>query len=188
MSGTTERLSEIKRIVTEVALLHGDFTLSSGAKSSYYVDGRIFTTRPDGAYLIGKEIFERLAEKEVDAVGGLAIGGVPIAIAVALVSHLEGKPIPAFIVRKEAKEHGTRRKIEGNLPPKGGRVAIIDDVNTTGDSVIEAIEAVEAAGCQVVKVIALLDRHQGGSDKLRERGYDFSSILSSDAQGEITID
>ena len=182
-----KRLAEIKRLVLEFALFRGDFTLSSGARSSYYIDGRLITTRPDGAHLIGKEIWERIKREDVDAIGGLALGGIPIATAVSLVSYLEKKPIPVFMVRKERKEHGTQKKIEGNLP-KGGRVAIVDDVITTGESVIEAIEAVEAAGCRVIKVITLLDRHQGGSDKLRQRGYDFVSLLSADASGEITID
>jgi len=99
---------------------------------------------------------------------------------------LEGKPIPGFIVRAETKEHGTQGRIEGYLP-KGGKVAITDDVVTTGGSLLKAIEAAEAEGCQVVKVVALLDRHQGGSDELKLRGYDFTAILSAGPSGEIYI-
>ena len=97
--------------------------------------------------------------------------------AVALVSHLEGKPIPAFIVREVTKEHGTMRQIEGHLK-EGSRVAIVDDVLTTGGSVLKAIEAVAAAKCQVVKVVVLVDRSEGGSDKLKQEGYDFTALLS----------
>ena len=167
------------------ALLRGEFTLASGAKSSYYFDGRMITLLPEGAYLVAKKIFQLLAGK-VDAIGGLSLGADPIVAAVAVVSHLEGQPIPAFIVRAEVKKHGTQKKIEGHLP-RGGRVAIVDDVITTGGSVFAAIKAVEAEGCQVVKVIALLDRHQGGSDKLREMGYDFAALLSADPSGEVSI-
>jgi orotate phosphoribosyltransferase len=167
------------------ALLHGEFTLASGAKSSYYFDGRMLTLLPEGAYLVAKKVFQLLAGK-VDAIGGLSLGADPIVAAVALISHLEGQPIPAFIVRAEVKKHGTQKKIEGHLP-KGGRVAIVDDVITTGGSVFQAIEAVEAEGCRVVKVIALLDRDQGGSDELKRRGYDFVALLKADASGEILV-
>lgn len=183
-----QMLQKIRKLVQEASLRHGQFRLSSGEPSNYYVDGKKFTLNPEGAYLIGKEIFERLSGQNIEAVGGLSIGADPIATAVALVSYLEGEPIPAFIVRVKRKEHGTQGKIEGHLPSRGGRVAIVDDVMTKGMSVMNAIEAVEAEGCQVVKVVVLLDRHGGGSEKLRERGYDFSSILSSNDAGEITID
>jgi orotate phosphoribosyltransferase len=134
---------------------------------------------------VAKKVFQLVAGR-VDAIGGLTLGADPIVAAVAVISHLEGQPIPAFIVRAEFKKHGTQKKIEGHLP-KGGRVAIIEDVITTGGSVFKAIEAVEAEGCRVVKVIALLDRHQGGSDKLREMGYDFVALLSADPSGEVSL-
>ena len=106
--------------------------------------------------------------------------------AVALVSHLEGKPIPAFIVRKEPKKHGTQRYIEGHLPP-ASLVAIVDDVITTGGSIFRAIEAVEEEGCRVGKVVVLLDRNQGGADELRRRGYNFTALLSADAKGNVGL-
>jgi orotate phosphoribosyltransferase len=106
--------------------------------------------------------------------------------AVAVVSHLEGKPIPAFIVRGEVKGHGTQKRIEGPLKA-GARVAIVDDVITTGGSVLRAIEAAEAEGCRVVKVVVLLDRQQGGADEIRRKGYDFSAILTADESGEVSL-
>ncbi len=182
---TLEQRKRFLELVKERALLRGDFTLASGAKSSYFFDLKMVTLSPEGAYLTGKLVFEILRESGVDAVGGLTLGSDPIVTAVAIVSHLEGKPIPAFIVRGELKEHGTQKNIEGYVPKKGCSVAIVEDVITKGGATLEAIEAVEAAGCRVVKVVALLDRHQGGSDELRKRGYDFTSLLHADAKGEV---
>ena len=173
----TESARRILEIAYEVgALLQGEFTLTSGRKSDYYFEGKRLTLSPEGAYQVGKAVFDQLAGADIDAIGGVAIGGYPMVAAVALVSHLEGKPIPSFIVREETKEHGTRRRIEGHLKD-GARVAIVDDVITTGGSVSRAIEAVEAAKGKVVKVIVLVDRHEGGSDKLKKQGYDFIAII-----------
>ena len=174
----TEGAKRILEIAHEVgAFLTGEFTLTSARKSNYYIDGKRITLSPEGAYLVGKAIFDELIKTGVDAVGGVATGAYPIVTAVALVSHLEGKPIPSFIVREVAKEHGTLRQIEGHLK-EGSRVAIVDDVLTTGGSVSRAIEAVEAVKCKVVKVMVLVDRHEGGSDKLKKEGYDFTALLS----------
>ena len=178
-----DRLLELFR---EHAVIRGDFTLSSGLKTSIYFDGRMLTLWPEGAYLIGKRIFRILVDSGAEAVGGMTMGADPIATAVAVVSHLEGTPIPAFIARGETKGHGTQKRIEGPLRA-GSRVAIVDDVITTGGSVLRAIEAVEAQGCKAVKVVVLLDRQQGGSDEIRRRGYDFAAILSADAEGEVRL-
>ena len=174
----TENARRILELAREVgALQEGEFTLTSGKKSNYYFEGKRLTLTPEGAYLVGKVVFDELADVGVDAIGGVAIGGYPMVAAVAVVSHLEGKPIPSFIVREETKEHGTRRRIEGHLK-EGSRVAIVDDVITTGGSVSRAIEAAEAANGKVVKVIVVVDRHEGGSDKLKQQGYDFTGIIN----------
>ena len=183
MTTEDERLLEVFK---DHAVLRGDFTLSSGLKTSYYFDGRMVTLWPEGAYLIGRKILHILVAAGAEAVGGMTVGADPIVAAVSVVSHLEGRPIPAFIVRGEVKEHGTQKRIEGPLKA-GSRVAIVDDVITTGGSVLRAIEAVEAEGCRVVKVVVLLDRQQGGSDEIRRRGYDFSAILSADPSGEVRL-
>ena len=173
----TEGARRIREIASEVgAFLRGEFTLTSGKKSNYYFDGKKVTLSPEGAYQVGKVIFDQLVGVGIDAVGGVPVGAYPMVAAVALVSHLEGEPIPAFMVREETKEHGTKRKIEGHLK-EGSRVALVDDVITTGGSLLSAIEAVEMAKCKVVKVVALVDRHEGGSDRLKEEGYDFTAIL-----------
>ena len=180
---STEGAKRIGELAGEVgALQWGDFTLASGKKSSYYFEGKKLTLSPEGAYQVGKAIFDELVELDIDAVGGVATGGYPIVTAVAIVSHMEGKPMPCFMVREVAKEHGTRRQIEGHLK-EGSRVAIVEDVITTAGSVIKVIETVEAANCQVVKVMALVDRHEGGGDRLTQGGYDFTAILHLSPSG-----
>ena len=168
------------------ALKYGDFTLSSGAKSSYYFDGRLISLSPEGAYWLGKAFLEGIKGHDIAAVGGPAMAAIPIVTAVALTSQLEKSPVKAFFVRPEAKAHGTGQQVEGGLEP-GSRVMILDDVCTSGASLLTAIEAAEAAGCQVVKVMAVLDRHQGGSDELRRRGYDFQALLEPDSKGKIKV-
>lgn len=174
----TESARKIRQIAGDVgAFLQGDFTLSSGKKSTYYFDGRKLAFSPEGAYWIGRAIFDELKGTGVEAIGGIATGAYPIVTAVALVSYLEGEPLPAFIVRDVVKEHGTKRQVEGHLR-EGSAVAIVDDVITTGGSVFKAIELAEAAGCKVVRVMAIVDRHEGGSDILRNKGYDFTAVLN----------
>ena len=167
------------------ALSFGEFKLSSGATSSYYFDGRLVTLDPEGAYHVAKALLPLLEECGADAIAGPTLGGDPIVSAVALLSHLEGRPVPGLIVRKEAKPHGGQRTIEGPIA-EGMRVAVVDDTCTTAASLFHAIDAVEAAGCRVVRVMAILDRRQGGSDELRRRGYDFVALLEADEQGRIS--
>ena len=177
-----ERLLE--RALEKEALKYGEFILSSGQRSRYYFDGRLLSLDPEGSYLIGKSLLPIVLDANVDAVGGPTLGADPIVAAVALTSHVEGAPIPGFIVRGDAKSHGTRQQIEGPLVP-GSRVVIVDDVCSTGGTLFHAIEAAEEAGCSVVKVVAVLDRRQGGSDELRIRGYDFECLLVADPQGQV---
>ncbi len=182
---SNHRKGRLKEIVHQKAILHGDFILSSGLPSSYYFDGKMVTHDPEGLSLIGSLIFDAIKDQGIQGVGGLTMGADPIAAATALVSHLRGQPIPAFTVRREAKQHGTRKMVEGQLPPKGARVAIVDDVITTGYSVLKAIEAAEAEGCVVAKVIVVVDRQQGGAQEIRKRGYPFEALLTADDQGNV---
>ena len=168
------------------ALKYGEFTLTSGKKSSYYFDGRVLSLDPEGAELIARALLPALRDAKVEAVGGPTLGADPIVAAIAITSRLGGEGIPAFIVRKEAKTHGTGQGIEGPLRP-GSRVAIVDDVCTTGGSLFHAIDAAEAAGCTVVKVLAVLDRKEGGSEELRRRGYDFTALMTANPDGTIGI-
>ena len=169
------------------ALMFGEFQLSAGGASSYYFDGRIVTLDPRGAYLVAQAFLPILRQCGVHAVAGPTLGADPIVAAVAMASHIDGgAPIPGLIVRKEAKEHGGKRAIEGPMMPPGARVAVVDDACSTASSLFHAIEAVEAAGCEVVKALAILDRRMGGSDELIRRGYDFAALLEADADGNIT--
>ena len=173
-------------IVAKGALKKGSFTLSAGDVSPYYFDGRLLTLDPEGAALIGEAFLTVVQESGAEAVGGPMLGADPMATAIALTSYLNGTPIPAFIVRKETKEYGTERTIEGPLP-KGSRVALVDDTCTSGKSLIGAIKATEAAGCKVVKVVTLLDRHGGGSDEIRRLGYDYWTMLEAGPDGVIKL-
>ena len=182
--GTVERLLELAE--RRGALKYGDFTLSSGQKSTYYFDGRLLSLDPEGAHLIAQALLPLLRRASAQAVGGPTMAAVPIVTAVALTSYLEGEgtPIAAFAVRRDAKSHGTQQQLEGPLIP-GSRVAIVDDACTTGGSLLDAIGAAEAAGCEVALVAVILDRHQGGSDELRRRGYEFVALLEASPEGQV---
>ena len=169
------------------AIRYGDFTLSSGRKSSYYFDGRLLSLDPEGAYLLGHALLTLLTDAGVEAVGGPTLGADPIVTAVATASWQQGTPMPAFIVRKEAKGYGMGQMIEGPLPPAGVSVAIVDDACTTGGSLFHAIAATEEAGYKVGLVLAALDRNEGGSDAIRKRGYPFACLLTAGEDGRIRL-
>lgn len=156
------------------------FRLSSGAYSNYYFNLKQTTYSPEGLYLVGKLIFEKLKELDlkVDAIGGLTMGADPIAFAVARYSYDMNEPIEAFVIRKEQKGHGMMSQIEGNVK-EGDRVIIIDDVVTTGASTIKAINVARQSGLNIIGVIALLDRcEQNGRENIEALGYPFWSILT----------
>lgn len=183
----TGRAKKILELAQESgALLSGEFTLSSGKKSDHYFDGKLLTLHPQGAYLVGNAMFNELKDIDVDAVGGLIMGAIPIATAIALISHERGKSIPAFFVRDQAKEHGTQKRIEGHFKPDS-KVAIVDDVITGGDSIMKAISAVEAEGCRVVKVLTIVDRHEGGSERLKADGYEFKALIDVWPSGKASL-
>ncbi len=144
------------------------FTLASGKKSPFYIDSKPTMHDPEGKALIGEVVFNIIKDLEVDAVGGLTMGADPIAIATSLISFQKGKPIKSFSVRKAAKEHGTGKRIEGDIR-SGERVVIVDDVITTGNSVIDAIKAAQDFGLKILKVIVLVDRQEeGGAEKIKK--------------------
>jgi orotate phosphoribosyltransferase len=157
--------------------MFGDFTLASGKKSTFYFDSKRTTLLPEGAWLTAREVLRLVRDKGIraEAIGGLTLGADPIVCPVAALSHVEGPKLRAFIVRKEAKEHGTGRRIEGNLPA-ASRVIIVDDVVTTAGSTLKAIEAAEAEGHSVAAVICLVDREEGGAAKLA--AYPFFPLFS----------
>ncbi len=158
---------QLRQLLKSHSLMFGDFTLASGKKSSFYFDSKKTTLLPDGAWLTAREILRLIRRNgiEADAIGGLTLGADPIVCPVAALSHVEGPKLRAFIVRKEAKGHGTGRRIEGSLAPKS-RVIIVDDVVTTAGSTIAAIEAAQDEGHTVVAAICLVDREEGGAARL----------------------
>jgi len=155
------------------------FKLTSGQMSRYYVDCKKVTLDPKGATLIGRLVFERIKSLRPHGVGGLTLGADPIALAIAVTSYLEGQPIPAFIIRKEHKGHGNRAWIEGNLP-EGASVVVVEDVVTTGGSTIKAIERLKAHGCKILKVVALVDRQEGGREAIEALGHPLESLFTVD--------
>lgn len=160
------------------------FKLVSGRTSNYYFDCKAVTLHPEGIYLIGNLLFDLVKDLDVKGIGGLTLGADPIAYSVAYTSYLKGRPVEAFVVRKTAKTHGTMQWIEGNIN-KGDKVVIVDDVITTGKSTIEAITRSKEAELDIVKVIALIDRQEGGKEAVEASGYKLDSIITREEVMEL---
>lgn len=172
-----ERLIEL---VLEKAFKYSEepvFRLVSGRMSNYYFNCKAVTLHPEGMHLIGNIIFEMIKDSGAKGIGGLTLGADPIANAVAYTSYIKGRPLEAFVVRKSAKAHGTMQWIEGNIE-KGDKVVIVDDVITTGKSTIEAIGKAKEAGLNIVGVIALVDRQEGGRENIEAIGYTVRAVVT----------
>jgi len=173
-------LKELTELILEKSLKVADepiFKLASGKISNIYIDCRKTTKNARGAYLIGNIIYDKISDLGVDAIGGLTMGADPVADAVAYTSVLKGKLINSFSIRKKAKEYGLKKVIEGDVK-NGDRVVIVDDVATTGQSTIEAIENARAGGLHVLKVIILVDRQEGGRENILKHNVDYEAILT----------
>ena len=167
------------------ALRYGQFTLSSGERSQFYFDGRVLSLSPRGSKLIGSVMLPMIRAAGAEAIGGPTLGADPIVTAVSLLSGLDGGiEVPGVLIRKDPKGHGTGQLIEGLLPPKA-KIAIVDDTCTSGNSLIHAIRAVEEAECTVVLVAVVLDRCQGGKERIEGEGYPFLSLLEADQDGTV---
>ena len=193
----------LKELVEKRARQYGEFTLVSGQPATHYFDAKQVLCDPEGVYLIGKGIYELLVwrilgfviRRKVAAIGGEGIGGRAIVSAVVAYSYLKRKPICGFeVVRREElrkddpqRGEGAEYVIKGHLPPPGSKVAIFDDVLTTGGSILKAIKAAEDRGCRAAIVGGILDRQQGGSAELRRRGYRVKSFLRADSTGNVYI-
>jgi orotate phosphoribosyltransferase len=168
-------------LIRHKALKFGEFTLTSGKKASYYLDGKQVTLDPVGARLVAEGILDLLDALDKDhapvAVGGMAIGADPITAAVVTMSAIHNTPLRGFMVRKQAKGHGTNQYVEGPVEP-GDKVVIVEDVVTTGGSSLEAIKRVEDFGMEVVQVIAIIDRMEGGSEAFSKCGHKLVSLLT----------
>jgi orotate phosphoribosyltransferase len=158
------------------AVLFGRFTLASGKESGYYINSKKALFHSETVALLGEALWELTRDLDLQAVGGLEVGAIPMATAAVLRYHQEGRELEGFFVRKQAKGHGSRELIEGVLPP-GARVAVVDDVLTTGGSALQAVEAVEAAGARVAAVVCIVDRLEGARERLAPR-YDYRPIFT----------
>ncbi|MEA5113943.1 MAG: orotate phosphoribosyltransferase [Geobacteraceae bacterium] len=170
----------LKQIILEKSYEKRKVVLSSGVESDFYFDGKQTTLHPEGSYLTGRLFFSAIRDVEhIDGVGGLTLGADPIATALSLTSFIEGRPMPAFIIRKEPKGHGTGAWLEGrkNLFA-GARVVIVEDVVTSGGSSLKAIKRAEEEGMTVLGVVTLVDREEGGRENIEKAGYWLKSIFT----------
>jgi orotate phosphoribosyltransferase len=166
-----ELKAELLKLIKEKAVIRGERKLASGKISQYYIDGKQVTLSAQGLFLTAKVILHMVQSMDVDAIGGPTLGADPIAAAVSVLSSQSGKPLKAFIVRKETKDHGMQRMIEGPALDAGDKVVMVEDVITTGGSVLKAIHEVEKLGAKVVKTICLVDRDEGAMETLAPYHY-----------------
>ena len=184
-TSTSSSKEQLRALLQQKSVCHGEFTLASGAKSDFYVDARVTTLDPRGACLVGEVGWELVKEtasklgKRVDAIGGLTMGADPVALSIGIAAQQKAPSIPlqVFTVRKSVKEHGRQKRIEGNFSP-GDSVVVVDDVITTGGSTIQAIDAIEEAGGQIAFVIVLVDREEGGRKNIEKRGHKVIPIFT----------
>ena len=181
--GLKELKAELLTLLKKEALKKGKFVLSSGKISNYYLDGRIITLTPEGAYLVAAIILELIEDKGIDAIGGPTLGADPIVGAIAALSHIKKIAVKTFIVRKVAKEHGMQRQIEGPELNKGDRAILVDDVATTGKSLVEAKEALDNIGVNVLEAIVIVDRGEGAKENLAKIGLKLESIFTIEDLG-----
>ena len=180
---TAEELLELKRrlarLLVEKSYREGDFVLASGRRSDYYFDCRVTALHAEGSWLIGTLFNHMLSEMDIKGVGGMTMGADPLVAATTVISHEQGRPLHGLLVRKEAKGHGTGQYVEGlgNFST-GDRVAMLEDVVTTGGSLLKACDRIRDAGLSIVAVCAILDREEGGREKLREAGYDLLALFT----------
>lgn len=161
----------------EVAYKEGDFVLSSGQRSRYYINGKQVTLHAQGGLAVGRVLLS-LVPAEAQAVAGLTLGADPLVTATSVVGAYEGRSLTALIVRKEAKGHGTQAYIEGPTLPKGSLVVVLEDVVTTGQSALKAVERLQQAGYTVNQIIALVDRQQGGAELYHQNRLMFQAVFS----------
>ena len=179
MTDTTDNMNALKRLLVERSVKRGSFTLASGKQSDIYIDARLTTMSPDGMVLIGQLGLELIRSQgwKPDSIGGLTMGADPVSLSISHNSALQGSPVRAFSVRKEVKSHGTGNRIEGPFR-KEDRVVVIEDVITTGKSALQAIDAIAAAGADILGILAVVDRQDGGREAIRERGYEVQSLVT----------
>ena len=174
---TASQRARLNELLRERAVRFGDFVLRSGARSEFYIDCRQVTLHAEGAYLVASLILDRLRNVRVHAVGGPALAAVPMVGALCALSYAQGRPLPGFIIRKEAKDHGAGNLIEGPLPP-GASVVLIEDTLTTGGELLRSAEAVRAQGCLITGAICIVDRGAGALATLHEHGIPAEALFT----------
>lgn len=173
----TENRERLKQILLEKAIKFGDFTLASGQKSTYYINGKMATLDSEGLNLIAGLFLDMIENLECDAIGGMSLGADPIIGAMIALGHNRGRHLAGLIIRKDIKDHGTMRLIEGPAR-EGMKVVVVEDVSTTGGSASKAIDAIKASGCDIVKVMTIVDREQGAKEHFAKINMRFESIFS----------
>lgn len=163
----TDAEADLLEIIRDRSFRQGSFRLASGDSSDYYIDGKMTVVHSAGAALIGEILYERTKDLGIDAIGGIEVGAIPLTTAAVIAYHHHGETMEGFWVRNDAKSHGTKKLIEGGVK-SGMRVAIVDDVFTKGQSALKAVQAVRELGCEVVLVLALVDRLAGARELFRE--------------------
>jgi orotate phosphoribosyltransferase len=173
----SEKRQRLRAIIRDKSLLkEGDFRLASGQASNYFFDLKKTAFDPEGAALLADLLFERIREEDVDCVGGLETGAIPIVSAVCRRSWPE-KPVKGFFVRKAGKGHGTDKMVDGHLE-RGARVILFEDVTTTGGSVMQAVREARAQGCDIVKIVAVVDRQEGARQHFAAEGLRFEALFT----------
>lgn len=184
MTAPSDARSRLVHIVKERSFsTGGEVKLASGRTSNFYFNMKPTMLHPEGAHLIALLILDALKGAKVDLVGGLEMGAVPLATAVAALSHVQGMPVAAFFVRKEAKGHGAKKLVEGLAPGEtlqGKRIVVLEDVTTTGGSAMKAIEALQAEGAVIDRVITVVDRQEGATETFKSAGISFQPLLTVD--------
>jgi len=167
----------LRRMLLERSMRFGEFVLSSGITSNFYIDVRKTSLHPEGLRLISQMFWEILKQDNITAVGGLTLGADPLVAGVMLHAAAQGKSLEGFLVRRGAKDHGMRGQVEGNLAGHK-RIAILDDVITSGESAIVAAEAAESYKAEVVRVLTVVDRAQGASQIFQQKGFPYTSLFT----------
>lgn len=180
MAGGESHRAELLELLRERSFRRGEFTLASGKKSDFFIDCKQTVLTARGHLLVGMVMFEALNRlPSCQAVAGVALGGCPLASAVSLISEQQGRPLPALYVRKQTKDHGTRRLVEGDRALQPGMpVVLLEDVITTGGSTLKAVESLRGAGAEVAGVVVLVDRREGGAEALDAGGLAWTSVFT----------
>jgi orotate phosphoribosyltransferase len=171
-----DKRQKLLGIIARRSLLRGEFRLTSGRSSNFFIDLKKTMFDPEGALLLADLLFEMIRTEDVDCIGGMETGAIPLVAALCLRSWPE-KPLHGFFIRKEAKGHGTDQRVDGLLDP-GSRVILLEDVTTTGGSALQAVAEARRNQCAIVKVITVVDRLEGAAENFRKAGIPFETLFT----------